>query len=327
MRICVTGADGFIGSHLADSLLELGHEVRALVQYNSTNSTGWLEPDRENLEVVAGDIRDPSQMDDLVHGVEQVFHLAALIAIPHSYSAPNSYVATNVLGTQNLLNSSRKHGVKRFIHTSTSEVYGSAIRTPIDETHPLQAQSPYSASKIGADALAQSYWTSFDLPVVTIRPFNTFGPRQSLRAVIPTVLAQIASGRSSISLGAVSPTRDFTYVSDTVRGFLASMSAPNIEGETINLGTGYEISIGSLVELAGEVSGRRLEINTHEVRMRPENSEVERLVSDNSKALSLLDWRPELQGVEGLRAGLQKTLDWITPLVKEGNVDATQYVR
>ena len=329
MDICVTGAEGFIGSHLVERLLASGKRVRALVQYNSFNSVGWLEESKkaDGLEIVFGDVRDAEQMNTFVEGVESVLHLAALIAIPHSYQAPNSYVQTNVVGTLNMLNAAKRTGVRRFVHTSTSEVYGTALYVPISEDHPLQAQSPYSASKIGADALAHSYWSSFNLPVVTLRPFNTFGPRQSLRAVIPTLLAQVIGGAESILLGSTLPTRDFTYVDDTVSGFVAAMHAEGVEGETINLGTGFEISIGDLVLLVEQVVGRRIEVNVDPERLRPTGSEVERLLSDNRKAQALLSWTPELSGVEGLKKGLSLTLEWLRPLVEDGRFRAGTYVK
>jgi len=329
MDICVTGAEGFIGSHLVERLLESGKRVRALVQYNSFNSAGWLEEIKkvEGLEIVFGDVRDSEQMNTFVEGSESVLHLAALIAIPHSYQAPNSYVQTNVVGTLNMLNAAKRAGVRRFVHTSTSEVYGTARHVPISEDHPLQGQSPYSASKIGADALVQSYWSSFDLPVVTLRPFNTFGPRQSLRAVIPTLLAQVIEGAESISLGSTLPTRDFTYIDDTVAGFVAAMNSEGIDGQTINLGTGFEISIGDLVRLVEEVVGRRIEVNVDSERLRPAGSEVERLLSDNRKAQALLSWTPELSGVEGLKKGLSLTMDWLRPLVEDGRFQAGTYVK
>jgi len=329
MVICVTGAEGFIGSHLVERLLSSGKRVKALVQYNSFNSVGWLEESKEvdGLEIVFGDVRDSEQMSAFVEGAESVLHLAALIAIPHSYQAPNSYVQTNVVGTLNMLNASKRAGVRRFVHTSTSEVYGTALQVPISEDHPLQGQSPYSASKIGADALAHSYWSSFDLPVVTLRPFNTFGPRQSLRAVIPTLLAQVIGGADSISLGSTLPTRDFTYVDDTVSGFVAAMNSEGTDGQTINLGTGFEISIGDLVHLVEEIVGRRIDVNVDSERLRPEGSEVERLLSDNRKAQELLSWSPKLSGVEGLKKGLSLTMDWLRPLVEDGSVQAGPYVK
>ena len=329
MVIAVTGAEGFIGSHLVERLLASGNLVRALVQYNSFNSVGWLEESKkvDGLEIMFGDVRDSEQMNTFVEGAESVLHLAALIAIPHSYHAPNSYLHTNVMGTLNMLNASKRAGVRRFVHTSTSEVYGTALHVPISEGHPLQGQSPYSASKIGADALAHSYWASFDLPVVTLRPFNTFGPRQSLRAVIPTLLAQVIDGAESISLGSTLPTRDFTYVDDTVSGFIAAMNSEQVEGQTINLGTGFEISIGGLVGLVEEVAGRSIEVKVDPERIRPAGSEVERLLSDNSKARALLNWAPELSGLEGLKKGLILTMDWLRPLVEDGRFQAGTYVK
>jgi dTDP-glucose 4,6-dehydratase len=329
MVICVTGAEGFIGSHLVERLLASGKRVKALVQYNSFNSAGWLEESKkvDGLEIVFGDVRDSEQMNTFVEGAESVLHLAALIAIPHSYQAPNSYVQTNVVGTLNLLNASKRAGVRRFVHTSTSEVYGTALHVPISEDHPLQGQSPYSASKIGADALAHSYWSSFNLPVVTLRPFNTFGPRQSLRAVIPTLLAQVIEGAESISLGSTLPTRDFTYIDDTVSGFVAAMNSEGIDGQTINLGTGFEISIGDLVRLVEEVVGKRIEVHVDSERLRPAGSEVERLLSDNRKAQALLSWTPKLSGVEGLKKGLRLTMDWLRPLVEDGRFKAGMYVK
>jgi len=329
MEICVSGAEGFIGSHLVERLLASERRVRALVQYNSFNSVGWLEDikNAEGIEIVFGDIRDAEQMNAFVEGAGSVVHLAALIAIPHSYQAPNSYLQTNVMGTLNLLNAAKRAGVKRFVHTSTSEVYGTALRVPISEDHPLQGQSPYSASKIGADALAHSYWSSFDMPVVTLRPFNTFGPRQSLRAVIPSLLAQVIGGAKSIALGSTLPTRDFTYIDDTVSGLIAALETVGVEGETFNLGTGFEISIGDLVELVEGVAGRELEVKVDSERLRPAGSEVERLVSDNRKAQTLLRWTPQLVGVEGLRRGLSLTMDWLRPLVEDGRYQAGTYVK
>ena len=327
--ICVTGAEGFIGSHLVEALLDSGHEVRALVQYNSFNSIGWLRELKQSkgLEIVFGDIRDSESMISFADGAQSIFHLAALIAIPYSYKSPSSYVETNVLGTLSMLNAARRVQVERFIHTSTSEVYGTARTVPISEDHPLQGQSPYSASKIGADAIAHSFWASYGLPVVTLRPFNTYGPRQSLRAVIPTLLSQVIAGAETVSLGSTETTRDFTYVADTVSGFIAAGSTEGIEGETINLGTGYEISIAGLVDLVGEVFGRRIEVLSDPLRVRPASSEVERLLSDNSKAKSLLGWTPEAQGIDGLTSGLRKTADWLRPLVENGSVDSYQYVQ
>lgn len=308
----------------------MGIPNRALVQYNSFNSRGWLTEieDLSSTQVIFGDIRDPQQMISFVEGATCVIHLAALIAIPFSYQAPSSYVETNVQGTLNLLNASRQASVDRFVHTSTSEVYGTAQYVPIDESHPLQPQSPYSASKIAADALVQSFWHSFDFPAVTIRPFNTFGPRQSFRAVIPTLLAQGLSGSSKIKLGNLSPTRDFTFVSDTVQGILAGSSQANIEGETFNLGTGFEFSIADIARVSGELLGKDLDslIETDLERFRPPSSEVDRLLSNNEKAMRVLGWKPDLVGEEGLRRGLEKTIEWLRPRLASGLADVEKYV-
>ena len=316
MKILVTGADGFIGSHLSEELVRQGYKVRAFVLYNSFNSWGWLDTVskeiRENIEVFSGDIRDPYGVKEAMKGCDVILHLAALIAIPYSYHSPDTYIDTNVKGTLNILQAARELGVKHVIHTSTSEVYGTARFVPITEDHPLQGQSPYSASKIGADQIAFSFYSSFNLPVTIIRPFNTYGPRQSARAVIPTIITQIAKGQHQIKLGSISPTRDFNYVKDTVSGFIAAMKSDNGIGEVINLGSNFEISIGDTVELIAEVMDRKIEIITEEVRLRPENSEVERLWADNSKANKLLTWKPEYGGLEGFRRGLTETIDWFT---------------
>jgi NAD dependent epimerase/dehydratase len=314
MKILVTGADGFIGSHLTEELVRQGFNVRAFVLYNSFNSWGWLDtvPNeiRENLDVFAGDIRDPYGVKEAMKGCDVILHLAALIAIPYSYHSPETYVDTNVKGTLNVLQAARELGVKHVIHTSTSEVYGTARFVPITEEHPLQGQSPYSASKIGADQMAFSFYSSFNLPVTIIRPFNTYGPRQSARAVIPTIITQIAKGQQEIKLGSISPTRDFNYVMDTVGGFIAAMKSENGIGEVINVGSNFEISIGDTVKLIADVMGIKVEILTDEVRFRPENSEVERLWADNSKANKLLTWKPKYGGLEGFRRGLTETIDW-----------------
>ena len=315
-RVLVTGADGFIGSHLTEALVRDGHSVRAFVQYNSFNSWGWLDSSpadvRGHFDVFAGDIRDPHGVQEAMVGFDAVLHLAALIAIPFSYHSPDAYVDTNVKGTLNVLQGARHAGVARVVHTSTSEVYGTAQYVPIDEAHPLQGQSPYAATKIGADQLAHSFFSSFGTPVVTIRPFNTYGPRQSARAVIPTVITQIASGRSRVRLGAISPTRDFTFVSDTVAGFVAALVSDRGVGEVINLGTDFEISIGDTAQLIGSIMGAEVIIESEEVRMRPAESEVERLRSDYRKAKELLGWEPATTGLAGLRAGLEKTIEWFT---------------
>lgn len=313
--VFVSGADGFIGSHLTEALVSSGkYRVRALAQYNSQNSLGWLDSSpalsSPNLEVITGDVRDHGFIAGVLAGADSVMHLAALIAIPHSYSSPESYVQTNVLGTLNLLEAARAHGVKRFIHTSTSETYGTAKTVPISEEHPLTAQSPYSATKIAADKLVESFHLSFDMPVVTVRPFNTYGPRQSARAVIPTVISQILSGSTAIHLGAISPTRDFSFVADTVAGFEAVLGSSEGLGETFNLGSGFEISIKALVELVAEIMGVDVEIVSDEARIRPENSEVERLLADTSKVQRAFDWKPAHAGLEGFKIGLEKTVDW-----------------
>lgn len=309
--VLVTGADGFIGSHLVERLAEAGAKVRAFAYYNSFANLGNLEmlPKAvlENMEIVSGDIRDSNQVARVIDGCEVVFHLASLIAIPYSYDAPGSYVQTNVCGTLNVLNACRKHGVKRMVHTSTSEVYGTAQYVPIDEKHPLQAQSPYSASKIGADALVESYWRSFDLPVSVVRPFNTFGPRQTARAVIPTIISQLLAGAKQIKLGALSPSRDFNYVADTVDGFLAVGESEKTLGKVINIGSGRDISIGDLAELIMQTVDRKVPIVQDQARLRPDKSEVDRLCCDSSLARELTNWQPRV----GLEQGLAFTADWI----------------
>ena len=313
-KILVTGADGFIGSHLTEALVRDGYKVRAFVLYNSFNSWGWLDhcaPDvKGQFEVFAGDIRDPHGVKEAMKGCEAVLHLAALIAIPYSYHSPDTYVDTNVKGTLNVLQAARELGVKRMIHTSTSEVYGTARFVPMTEGHPLQGQSPYSATKIAADQLAYSFYSSFGLPVVIVRPFNTYGPRQSARAVIPTIIAQIADGGRKVKLGAVSPTRDFTYVQDTVAGFITALRSDRGLGEVINFGSNFEISIGDTARLIAEVMHADIEIVTDEARLRPENSEVERLRADNAKARQLFGWQPRYGDREGLKRGLAETAEW-----------------
>jgi dTDP-glucose 4,6-dehydratase len=314
--ILITGADGFIGSHLTETLVRMGYKVRAFTLYNSFNSWGWLDycsPEiKGQFEVFAGDIRDPHGVKEAMKGCDAVLHLAALIAIPYSYHSPDTYVDTNIKGTLNVLQAARELGVKRIIHTSTSEVYGTACFVPITEEHPLQGQSPYSATKIAADQMAYSFYSSFDLPVVIVRPFNTYGPRQSARAVIPTIITQIANGKRQIKLGAVSPTRDFNYVRDTVAGFVAALNSEKGLGEVVNLGSNFEISIGDTVQLISEVMNADVEIITDEVRLRPENSEVERLWADNSKARQLFGWQPGYGGYEGFKQGLAETVEWFT---------------
>ncbi len=315
-RVLVTGADGFIGSHLVEALVTGGSTVRALVQYNSFGHQGWLdtspESTRRAIEVVAGDVRDRSFMLESAAGCTVILHLAALIAIPYSYRAPESYIDTNVKGTLNVLEAARTHGIEKVVHTSTSEVYGTARTVPIDEEHPLQAQSPYAASKIAADQLALSYHRSFGVPVAVIRPFNTFGPRQSTRAVIPTVITQLASGAERLALGALSPTRDFSFVANTVSGFLAVAAHDAAVGEVINIGSGFEISVGDTARLIAGLMGRTVDIDCAAERLRPPDSEVERLHAGLGKAARLLGWRPADPGLDGFRHGLLRTIAWFT---------------
>lgn len=308
-KALVTGADGFIGSHLVEELLSRGIEVRALSQYNSFNNWGWLEGmKRDGLEIVCGDVRDAAYCRHIARGVDTIFHLAALIAIPYSYEAPGSYVDTNINGTLNICQAARDNDVDRLVVTSTSEVYGTALYVPIDEKHPRQPQSPYSATKIGADAIANSFHNAFNLPVVTARPFNTYGPRQSARAIIPTIISQIASGMREIKVGDLTPTRDFNYVADTCRGFLALATAEGIEGRDINSATGTEISMGDTLRAIAEIMGADVRYVTDPQRLRPAGSEVMRLCGDNTLITSLTDWRPRVT----LREGLAKTIEWFT---------------
>lgn len=309
-NVLVTGADGFIGSHLTELLVKEGYKVKALSQYNSFNFWGWLEDVdcRADIEVLNGDVRDPHYCKRITKDVDLVFHLAALIAIPYSYAAPDSYVDTNVKGTLNICQAALDNGVQRIIHTSTSEVYGTAQYVPIDEKHPLQAQSPYSASKIGADAMAMSFFNAFDLPLTIARPFNTYGPRQSARAVIPTIISQIASGMKQIKLGDVTPTRDFNYVADTCRGFLDLARCEKAIGETVNIGSNFEISVGDTLNLIRELMNSDVEFITDEQRFRPEKSEVFRLWCDNTKIRALTGFEPAFN----IRDGLQATVDWFT---------------
>jgi len=313
-KILVTGADGFIGSHLTEELVRQGYSVKAFVLYNSFNSWGWLDHSPkdvvESLEVFSGDIRDPYGVKEAMKGCDIVLHLAALIAIPYSYHSPATYVDTNVKGTLNVVQAARELDIKKVVHTSTSEVYGTAKFVPITEEHPLQGQSPYSASKIGADQIALSFYQSFNTPVSIIRPFNTYGPRQSARAVIPTVITQIANGTRKIKLGALHPTRDFNYVKDTVRGFIAIAESEKSIGEVINIGSNFEISIGDTVKLIAEAMGVEIEIETDEIRLRPEKSEVNRLWADNTKAKQLVGWEPLYGGREGFKRGLAETAEW-----------------
>jgi NAD dependent epimerase/dehydratase len=315
-KVLVTGADGFIGSHLTEHLVEMGVNVRAFVLYNSFNSWGWLdEADpaiRRSLDVFAGDVRDPHGVRQAMRGCDVVLHLAALIAIPYSYHSPDTYVDTNVKGTLNIVQAARELGVERVVHTSTSEVYGTARSVPITEEHPLQGQSPYSASKIGADQIASSFFLSFQTPVTVIRPFNTCGPRQSARAVIPTIITQIASGMKCIRLGATHPTRDFNFVRDTIRGFVSIAECDAAVGKVINVGSNYEVSIGDTARMIADLMASEVEIVSDDQRMRPALSEVERLWADNSRARELAGWTPEYAGQEGLRRGLRETIDWFT---------------
>jgi NAD dependent epimerase/dehydratase len=304
----VTGAGGFVGSHLTERLVREGARVRAMVHYNALGTWGWLEhsPVRGDVEVVASDLADRDSVARAMKGAEVVFHLGALIAIPYSYEAPASYVRTNVVGTLNVLQAARELGVERIVHTSTSEVYGTAQYVPIDEKHPLQGQSPYSASKIGADKMAEAFHRSFGVPVVTVRPFNTFGPRQSARAVIPTIITQCLAG-DTIRLGSLEPTRDFNYVADSVEGYLLAAGSGKAVGMVINFGSGREISIGDLARTIVEMTGSTATIEPDDRRTRPEESEVERLLADNSLARALLGWQPQVT----LEDGLARTIDWV----------------
>ena len=315
-RVLVTGADGFIGSHLTEALVRAGVDVKAFVLYNSFNSWGWLDSAsadvRDNLEVFAGDIRDQGGVRAAMKGCDVVLHLAALISIPFSYHSPEAFVDTNVKGTLNVVQAARDLGVSRVVSTSTSEVYGTARFVPISEEHPLQGQSPYSATKIGADQIALSYYLAYGTPVAILRPFNTYGPRQSARAVIPTIATQLLSGQRRIKLGALHPTRDFSFVADTVRGFVCAAVAEKAVGEVINIGSGFEISIGDTVKLIAEVVGVNAEIETDAERLRPAASEVERLFAGVDKAERLLGWRPLYGGHEGFRRGLVETISWFS---------------
>lgn len=313
-KILVTGADGFIGSHLTEELVRRGHDVRAFVFYNSFNSWGWLDQSprevRDGLDVFAGDIRDPNGVRQALRGCDTVLHLAALIAIPYSYHSPDTYVDTNVKGTLNVLQAARDLGVERVVHTSTSEVYGTARFVPITEEHPVLGQSPYSATKIAADHLAYSFYAAFGLPVSIIRPFNTYGPRQSARAVLPTIITQLLGGSRRLKLGATHPTRDFSYVADTVRGFIAVAESAATVGQVVNVGSNYEISVGDSARLIAEILGVDIEIESDDQRLRPAASEVERLCADNTRARELCGWQPAYGGLEGFRRGLRETIDW-----------------
>jgi dTDP-glucose 4,6-dehydratase len=321
MKILVTGAEGFIGSHLTEALVRAGNDVKAFVLYNSFNSWGWLDQCasdvRGQFEVFTGDVRDSHGVRTAMRGCDAVMHLAALIAIPYSYRSPEMYVDTNVKGTLNVVQAAREIGVARVVHTSTSEVYGTARFVPITEEHPLQGQSPYSASKIGADQIAMSFHASFDTPVVILRPFNAYGPRQSARAVIPTIITQIATGARVIKLGATHPTRDFSYVADTVAGFLAALAPERAIGQVINIGSNFEVSIGDTAGAIAELMGVDIAIESDEQRIRPEKSEVERLLASNVKARELLDWSPVYGGLDGFRRGLSETVAWFADLANQ----------
>jgi NAD dependent epimerase/dehydratase len=308
-KVLITGAGGFIGSHLTELCVELGYEVKAFIRYNSKNNWGWLEQfdSLENIEIIAGDIRDFDSVKDAMKGCHAVFHLAALIGIPYSYVSPLAYLRTNVEGTYNVLQAARESNLTNILITSTSETYGTAQYVPIEESHPLVGQSPYSASKIGADQLALSYYRSFDLPVKIVRPFNTFGPRQSARAIIPTVISQILSGKNEIELGNLTPTRDLTFVKDTVKGFMEIFRNDDLLGEVTNIGMNTEISMANLVKLIIEIIGEKVTLISIDERIRPDKSEVERLVCDNSKIVKTTNWRPEYS----LEQGIQETVEWL----------------
>ena len=310
-KVLVTGAEGFIGSHLTERLVELGAEVTALVQYNSFNNWGWIDTfdkkTKASIKVVSGDIREYDGMKRIIKGQDVVFHLAALIAIPYSYLSPMAYVRTNVEGTTNVLEACRDYDIEKIVHTSTSETYGTALYVPIDEKHPMQGQSPYSASKIGADKIAESFNKSFNMPIATIRPFNTYGPRQSARAVIPTIISQILAGKTEIKLGSLTPTRDFNFVKDTAEAFIKIAESDKTIGEVINAGSNHEITIGDTVKKIIKVIGKDIKIICDDERLRPENSEVNRLWADNTKIKELTEWRPQYS----LDQGIEETVEWI----------------
>lgn len=313
-KILVTGADGFIGSHLVENLMEKGCDVRAFIFYNSFGSWGWLDHTsahiKDNIDVFSGDIRDPHGVKQAAKGCDIILHLAALIGIPYSYHSPDAYIDTNIRGTLNIVQAARELNIEKVVHTSTSEVYGTAQFVPITELHPLQGQSPYSASKIGADQLAMSFYNSFGTPVSIVRPFNTFGPRQSARAVIPTIITQITSGQRAIKLGALHPTRDFSYVADTVSGFIAAAESENSIGEVINLGSHFEITIEDTAKTIAELMNVDIQLTEDSQRIRPEKSEVERLWADTSKAKKILNWQPNYAGINGFKKALSETIPW-----------------
>ena len=315
-KILITGASGFIGSHLTEKLVNLGHSVRVIVPYNVENSWGWLDyldnKVKNNLEVISGDICDQDLINKSVKDVDVVFHLAALISIPYSYISPRSYVSVNITGTLNLLEAARNYSVELIVNTSTSEVYGSSQYSPIDELHPLNAQSPYAASKIAADQLCLSYNKSFNLPVTIIRPFNTFGPRQSLRAAIPTMITQVIINEKEINLGNLISKRDFSYVDDTVMGFVSCLSNKKCIGEVINLGSGYDFSMREVLLIIEDILNKKLKVNVDQNRIRPEKSEVNHLLSNNTKAKKLLNWEPQFKGKKGFEEGIRKTIEWFS---------------
>ena len=315
-KVLVTGSDGFIGSHLVEKLVRKGYDVKAFVMYNSYNSWGWLDyADHEikkSIEVVSGDIRDPFFINSVINGCDAVFHLAALIAIPYSYHAPSSYISTNINGTLNVIQAAKNNNLKKIIHTSTSEVYGSAQFVPINENHPIIGQSPYAATKIGADQIALSFHKSFGTPISIVRPFNTYGPRQSNRAIIPSIITQILSGKREIKVGNISPTRDFSYIEDTVNGFISILNSNNTDGRVINLGAGFEISIQRTIQIIIDIIGKDVKIISDNKRKRNEASEVNRLFSDNSLAKNILDWNPKYIKEKGFKEGLEKTIEWFS---------------
>lgn len=328
-KILLTGSEGFIGSHLAEHLVRRGYAVRAFVLYNSFNFWGWLEnlpkDILDELDIFCGDIRDPNGVREAMKGCDEVLHLAALIAIPYSYHSPDAYVDTNIRGTLNILQAARDQGISRLVHTSTSEVYGTARFVPITEDHPLTAQSPYAATKIAADQLALSFHRSFGTPVSVLRPFNTYGPRQSARAFIPTVITQLAAGARQLALGSLHPTRDFSYVGDTVRAFEAVLNCDAAVGRVLNAGSGFEISMAEVVSMLTDIMGVQAEVVCDRRRIRPENSEVERLWADTSALRAITDWKPEYGGIESFRLGLEKTVDWFAQPRNQQLYKAHQY--
>ncbi len=330
MKVLVTGADGFIGSHLAEELVRRGHSVRALAIYTSLGTRGWLDHADPalvgDMEIVTGDVRDSQCMLDLAQGCDAILHLAALIAIPYSYRAPESYIDTNVKGTLNVLKAAMSAGYRHVVHTSTSEVYGTAQHVPIDENHPLNAQSPYAATKVAADQLALSFHRSFELPVTVVRPFNTYGPRQSTRAVIPTIITQLAAGQSQITLGSLQPTRDFTHVSDTVEGFISAMESQAAVGGVVNLGSGFEASIGDTARIIAELMGSKATVMEDSKRLRPKASEVERLLADTRRAQELIGWKPRYGHADGFKEGLKHTIAWFSDPANLARYRVGEYV-